>query len=243
MRYFVCADFHGDAKAVNLVVNYLKDHAVDLEDSTIIVCGDAGLMYGDFVTSGMKKAMKKSGAIWVILRGNHDKRYGKYATEHFGEGWSATHWGRGPVYYQNKYPNILYAADEGYIYQIEGQKCLFIPGAWSIDGQYRIENNLPFEWDEQLSYMEMNFLLEKVLACNNIKYVFSHDCPLSYQRELTDLFLPYRVKEDKSMNKFMDSVKENIEFDKWYFGHYHGTRVMSDGKGELIWQCPQEVYF
>ena len=45
------------------------------------------------------------------------------------------------------------------------------------------------------------------------------------------------------MNKFMDSVKENVEFDKWYFGHYHGTRAMSDNKGELIWQYPQEIYF
>ena len=59
MRYFVCADFHGDAKAVNLVVNYLKDHAVDLEDSTIIVCGDAGLMYGDFVIRHEKSYEKE----------------------------------------------------------------------------------------------------------------------------------------------------------------------------------------
>ncbi len=30
-----------------------------------------------------------------------------------------------------------------------------------------------------------------------------------------------QLKMDKSMEHFLDEIEENIDYDKWYCGHYH----------------------
>ena len=38
---------------------------------------------------------------------------------------------------------------------------------------------------------------------------------------------------------YCDSVGSDLKnLDKWFFGHYHGNKIVGEGKGELIYQSP-----
>ena len=234
MRYYVSSDWHGDVNAFRLCESELPD-----TPTTVLLLGDIGLTYGDFNNVYLKELMSKSPHTYIVMRGNHDKRYVKYAKEQEdGWGWEQGTWGDNEIWYQKKYPNILYVKDEGGLYHIGGMNCLFIPGAWSIDGMYRQAHGLPWEYDEELSLIEQ-YKIVKLVNENRIDYVFSHDCPYRWQEELKEFFLPIKVKPQIGFNLFLNNVLGDLKnLDKWYFGHYHGNKIVGEGKGELIYQSP-----
>lgn len=234
MKYYLSSDWHGDANAFRLCESKLPDTL-----TTVLLLGDIGLTYGDFNSVYLKELMSKSPHTYIVMRGNHDKRYVKYAKEQEGGwGWEQGTWGDNEVWYQKKYPNILYVKDEGGLYHIGDMNCLFIPGAWSIDGMYRQAHGLPWEYDEELSMIEQ-YQIVKIVNENRIDYVFSHDCPYRWQEELKEFFLPIKVKPQIGFNLFLNNVLGDLKnLDKWYFGHYHGNKIVGEGKGELIYQSP-----
>ena len=234
MKYYVSSDWHGDANAFRLCESKLPD-----TPTTVLLLGDIGLTYGDFNNVYLKELMSKSPHTYIVMRGNHDKRYVKYAKEQEGGwGWEQGTWGDNEIWYQKKYPNILYIKDEGGLYHIGDMNCLFIPGAWSIDGMYRQAHGLPWEYDEELSMIEQ-YQIVKIVNENRIDYVFSHDCPYRWQEELKEFFLPIKVKSQIGFNLFLNNVLGDLKnLDKWYFGHYHGNKIVGEGKGELIYQSP-----
>ena len=234
MKYYVSSDWHGDANAFRLCESKLPD-----TPTTVLLLGDIGLTYGDFNNVYLKELMSKSPHTYIVMRGNHDKRYVKYAKEQEGGwGWEQDAWGDNEIWYQKKYPNILYVKDEGGLYHLGDMNCLFIPGAWSIDGMYRQAHGLPWEYDEELSMIEQ-YQIVKIVNENRIDYVFSHDCPYRWQEELKEFFLPIKVKSQIGFNLFLNNVLGDLKnLDKWYFGHYHGNKIVGEGKGELIYQSP-----
>lgn len=234
MKYYVSSDWHGDVNAFRLCESKLPN-----TPTTVLLLGDIGLTYGDFDNVYLKELMSKSPHTYIVMRGNHDKRYVKYAKEQEGGwGWKQGTWGDNEVWYQKKYPNILYVKDEGGLYHLGDMNCLFIPGAWSIDGMYRQAHGLPWEYDEELSMIEQ-YQIVKIVNENRIDYVFSHDCPYRWQEELKEFFLPIKTKPQIGFNLFLNNVLGDLKnLDKWYFGHYHGNKIVGEGKGELIYQSP-----
>lgn len=234
MKYYISSDWHGDANAFRLCESKLPN-----TPTTVLLLGDIGLTYGDFNNVYLKELMSKSPHTYIVMRGNHDKRYVKYAKEQEGGwGWEQDAWGDNEIWYQKKYPNILYVKDEGGLYHLGDMNCLFIPGAWSIDGMYRQAHGLPWEYDEELSLIEQ-YQIAKIVDENQIDYVFSHDCPYRWQEELKEFFLPIKVKPQIGFNLFLNNVLGDLKnLDKWYFGHYHGNKIVGEGKGELIYQSP-----
>ena len=234
MKYYISSDWHGDANAFRLCESKLPN-----TPTTVLLLGDIGLTYGDFNNVYLKELMSKSPHTYIVMRGNHDKRYVKYAKEQEGGwGWEQDAWGDNEIWYQKKYPNILYVKDEGGLYHLGDMNCLFIPGAWSIDGMYRQAHGLPWEYDEELSMIEQ-YQIVKIVNENRIDYVFSHDCPYRWQEELKEFFLPIKVKSQIGFNLFLNNVLGDLKnLDKWYFGHYHGNKIVGEGKGELIYQSP-----
>ena len=133
---------------------------------------------------------------------------------------------------QNKYPNIFYIRDEGGIYNIEDKTFLFIPGAYSIDKEYRLNNNFPYEYEEQLSLVEKNKLYDKIEQYINnsgrIDYIVSHTAPLGTEPYYKNLFFSFidQSKVDKSMEYFLDEIENLLHnnYKHWYFGHFHDNK-------------------
>lgn len=59
-------------------------------------------------------------------------------------------WKGGIVYYEEEYPNILFAKD-GEIYDLDGERAMIIGGAYSVDKDYRLMVGEPWFPDEQPS--------------------------------------------------------------------------------------------
>ena len=138
------------------------------------------------------------------------------------------------VWVENKFPNILYALDEGGEYDIEGNKTLVIPGAYSVDKCYRLANNLTWFPEEQLNDEEKIQLIKKIKP--SYDYILSHTCPLNWQYNISDLFLPQvdQSKVDKSTEKFLNEVINKTHWKRWYFGHYHKDRDFVDEKATML---------
>lgn len=196
------------------------------EETNVIIVGDVGLNFwlNKSDINNKKKTNAKGFNIWCI-RGNHEQRPSFISTIQ----WAYDERVDGIVGVEPEFPNIHYFKDEVSEYTINGYKCLIIPGAFSVDGEYRRQRALSNGWcgwfpDEQLSPQEMK---EGIELCSGKTYdfVLSHTCPLSWMPY--DLFLSMidQSKVDYSMENYLDDIRKTIKFKVWCLGHYHQDRL------------------
>ena len=192
------------------------------EETAVIIMGDAGLNY--YLSKHdwkLKHYASKFGYTIYCLRGNHEQRPSeigkkmKFIYDEFVHGF---------VWMEDEFPLIKYFDDEVAKYEIMGKKVLCIPGAYSVDKWYRLQNNWCWFPKEQLSAEEMADA-EKEFANEEFDLVFSHTCPMSW--EPNDLFLRGidQSKVDKTMEVWMDKFKDTFNWKMWLFGHYHADRL------------------
>jgi 3-oxoacid CoA-transferase subunit A len=203
------------------------------EETAIIILGDAGLNFWlNNTDEKYKKLVCAYGYHIYCVRGNHEERPENldYQVE-----WDENV--NGNVYVDSSFPLIRYFMDGGE-YNINGHSVLAIGGAYSIDKWYRLaragysKNEAEIAdpkkcgWfkDECLTAEEMEVIGNKV-ANKHYDFVFSHTCPLSW--EPTDLFLNCvdQSTVDKSMELWMDELKNHIDWRVWCFGHFHADRI------------------
>lgn len=250
MTVYVHGDIHGSALEVKSCLSQIKNPRAN---DVIVVCGDAGLEYGDSVQGSAKKAMKKFPGRWLVLRGNHDTRYWRDHADDT-EKWHVETMFGNETLVQNKYPNIHYAKDEGGIYTLQGcgnenngVKCLFVPGAYSVDKFYRLRNHYPYEYEEQLDYKEFSNLYDMAIESKDeIDFVFAHTFPLKMEGKLSYLFMDGIDQSEVSKNseKWLDTIMGTIEngkrFKHYFGGHYHDDREL-DGKYTLLYHNTVEL--
>lgn len=227
-RIFVTGDVHSDYMNVIKKVQGLNLQ----DDDIIIVCGDFGANYDYFKCNRLKITCRNAGGQWIILRGNHDSRYWRdFQNE---KGWSISE--DNQYLTQDEYPNIHYVKDEGGIYHI-GKYCfLMIPGAYSVDKEYRLKNNLPYEKEEQLTEQEITKISNLIPKYQDeIDFVIAHTFPQKIVNEkLTNLFLTEidQKKVDSTMEKWIDDIMYYVEdgtnFKHYFGGHYHGDKDLND---------------
>lgn len=238
MTIYITGDIHSNSNDIQLVMDQILNPS---SDDYIIICGDAGLEYGNHVMGSCKKRMKKFPGTWIVMRGNHDNRYWRNHTHWIKNGMCQCPndgWKINELDYlvQEKYPNIWYVMDEGGIYNIDGFNFLFIPGAYSVDKFYRLNTNLSYELEEQLTYLEiirlMNEIQDFTLSGYNIDYVISHTAPLKLEPHFRHLFLSCvsQKEVDKSTEKALDQIAEMVEpeIKDWFFGHFHDDMDILD---------------
>lgn len=183
-------------------------------DNMLIVLGDVGINYYlNEEDKIYKEYLKKLKLKLFCVRGNHEERPENISTykevEMFG----------GKVFIEEEYPNLIFAKD-GETYYIDGKKILVIGGAYSVDKQYRLLHGYKWFKDEQLTKEEMDTILDEVKG-KQFDIVLTHTCPYKYEPREVFMQGLDQSKVDKSMEHFLDKVEENINYDKWYCGHYH----------------------
>lgn len=230
-RILITGDKHGDFSFLESFINLEK---TDISD-TLIILGDAGINY--YVSScdeknnkyklskRAKKTLTYLSTLPITLfciQGNHEAR-----PETIKE-YKEKIWNEGIVYYQEKAPNILFAKN-GEIYNINQKKFLVIGGAYSVDKHYRLQNNYAWFDDEQLNENEKNMILNKIKNLN-VDYVLTHTCPYKYIPVYLFLSFIDQSTVDNSMEYFLDEVEQNLNYKKWYFGHYHSDEMLNKNK-------------
>ena len=233
-NFILTGDIHGGRNSIARLGNINRNMSeYNPEETAIIILGDAGF---NFWLNSTDKKYKKLACAYgyhvYCVRGNHEER-----PENLGYQVEWDENVNGNVYVDSSFPLIRYFVDGGE-YNINGHSVLVIGGAYSIDKWYRLaradyskseaETADPKKcgWfkDECLTAEEMEVIGNKV-ANKHYDFVFSHTCPLSW--EPTDLFLNCvdQSSVDKSMELWMDELKNHINWRVWCFGHFHADRI------------------
>ena len=216
--FYITGDTHGDFKERYEI--FTEDVHPDSED-VMIVLGDAGLNYYENNTDRKKKQYVSSFPFTTFcIHGNHEKRPERIRT------YTTKEFCGGTVWYEPEFPNILFARD-GEIYNFDGNQCIVIGGAYSIDKEYRILRGYNWFPDEQPSEETKAFVEQSLESVGNkVDIVLSHTCPVQY--EPIEMFLSGidQRKVDKSTEEWLGEIEKKITYKKWYCGHYHTTKCI-----------------
>lgn len=96
-------------------------------------------------------------------------------------------------------------------------------GADSIDKFLRYPH-LSWWEDEKITQADIDKTLA-VAANRHIDYVLSHCCPISIFKKYAPWLITLTGIDqsgvDHTSEEMLEQIMDNIDFDKWYFGHYH----------------------
>lgn len=219
-HWLVVGDLHGNCSPnFDNALRIIGDG--DPSEYGVIVLGDAGFQFTHKSRdTRFKSAAEEYGFFIYVLRGNHEDRivHSESAV------WFNDPNVGGEVAFEPEFPLIRYFKDIPCEYTIGGYRCLTMPGAFSVDKDWRLKNSMTWFPDEQLSPQEMK---DGIWLCSGKTYdfVLSHTCPISWMPR--DLFLPMidQSKVDYSMENYLEGIRKIIGFKVWCFGHYHRDRL------------------
>lgn len=238
-KIFLCGDLHGDSVPY---YNFISRNKIDDKDYVIFLGDFCANYFLNKRDNRFKQEMNEMPGIKIVLRGNHESRIAPLIKKR-PEDWEFIFYqGRnqskvqldeeeayntlisGFFYHEKNYPKIWYMKDEPAIYMIGGKKVLILPGAYSVDKYYRIENHLRWFEDEQMSQEEIEELRGVINKPFKVDAILSHTCPLKYEPK--DLFIPsiQQSSVDKTMEKFFDEIDNKLKPRVWAFGHFHEYR-------------------
>ena len=233
-NWIITGDTHGGVATISRVGNIDRNMRCIPAETAIIILGDAGLNYFlNNTDKKYKKLLNSQGYHIYCVRGNHEERPENIPGMILIEDENVDN----AVWMQEEFPNIRYFVD-GNEYVIGGHSALVLGGAYSIDKWYRLAragyspteaetaNPKKCGWfkDEQLTLQEMSDIWDKICG-KRYDFIFTHTCPLSW--EPTDLFLNGidQTTVDKSMELWLDKVRQAVDWRIWLFGHYHADRI------------------
>lgn len=252
-RIWAMGDIHGSYLPIENFWHRNKDNInFSKETDCIILLGDVGAnFFFSKRDKDFKEKLESFPFTYFCIRGNHEARPSVCASKD-PEHWCKEELFEGSVWVEDNYPDIKYAMDYPYIYNIPykidsiwhtppkeekngrkviaelnfyNYKTLVVPGAYSVDKYYRISQGWTWFENEQLSEEEMNLGRKIIEQTPAFDLVLSHTCPISY--EPTDLFLSTidQSMVDKTMERFLGEIEYKINYKLWLFGHFHAYRV------------------
>ena len=207
-------DYTGDNHGSKLEIVTFCLRFQPTKNDTIVILGDVGAnYYGDVRDIQLKSEFSKLAPTIFCIHGNHEMRPHTIPT------YKTKLWNDGIVWYEEEYPNLLFAKD-GEIYNIEGTKHLVIGGAYSVDKFYRLAHNYGW-WPDEQPTKEIKQYVEKQVAEKKFDVILSHTCPFKY--EPIETFLPGidQSTVDTSTEKWLEKIEEMSEYKAWYCGHWH----------------------
>lgn len=207
---YITGDMHADIDVKKFASNWFPEGRKLTKEDYMIICGDFGLVWDD---SPRERYWQKwlSNKPWTTLfiDGNHenfDKLFQLPEIPMFGDT-------------VRKVTNDIYYLQRGHIYEIQGKTFFAMGGARSHDKQWRKEG---ISWWPQEIPNEEEFEYARNNASHKIDYVLTHCAPANIQATVWPDY------EQDQMTKFLQEIYESITFEKWFFGHYHEDKAISE---------------
>ena len=228
-KFYITGDTHGNFNRIDYFCQRFETSKEDI----LCILGDAGINYylnkKDYM---LKQVLQDMPITFFCIHGNHEERPFNIST------YITKKWNGGTVYYEEEFPNILFAKD-GEIYNINGKSILVIGGAYSVDKEYRLLKGWSWFKDEQPSKEIVKYIEKQITKQRHFDIVLTHTCPI--KTEPRHMFLPFidQSKVDKTTELLLQRIADWITFDNWYFGHFHGH--WDNGKYHMLFEDYVEV--
>ena len=214
-------------------------------DDYVIICGD----FGGVWSRGDESRQEADILDWLesmpftllFVDGNHEN-FDRLAT------YPVEVWNGGKVHRVR--PHVLHLM-RGQVFTIDGVKIFCFGGAASHDIEGGIlepvDPLLPLKksrlnkakrlsrinhvswWQEELPALgEMTEGRRNLAACDNqVDFIVTHCCATGTQKALG-----LEGYETNHLTNFLEEVKQNCQYTKWFFGHYHDNRNV--GENEIM---------
>ena len=210
---YVTGDTHANIDIGKLSTKKFPQQKNMTKDDFLIVCGDFGLVWDgsaremwwqDWLTA------KNFTTLWID--GNHenfDILREFPLQDKFG----------GKV--REIAPDIFHLG-RGQVLTIDGKKFFVMGGARSHDKEYRTEHIS--WWPEEIpSNEEMERGIIALDAAGwEVDYVLTHCAPRSIQTMIAEWY------ENDPIVSYLERVRVDLKFKRWYFGHYHIDRQLNE---------------
>ena len=212
---YVTGDTHGD-EGLFRAPDYVTEQFS--ANDKLIICGDFG-----YVFSGSEREeqylnyLAKKPFQILFVDGNHEN-FDLLST------YQVEMWCGGNVHILRRdgagEPKIIHLM-RGQVFQIENKTIFTFGGAYSIDKYMR---TLYVSWwpQEMPTEEEMNEAVKNLnMHHNQVDYIITHTAP----EDTMIRFHPDHYDE-KPLNNFLEWVRENVQYNHWYFGHLHIDKVL-----------------
>lgn len=235
---FITGDCHCNFKKFNRR-NFPEQKILGKNDY-VIVCGDFGIWDQSKEQEYWNRWFEDKTYTTLFCDGNHDNfdLLNKYEIET---------WYGGKVHRIN---NKLIHLMRGQVYEIEGIKLFSFGGAYShdiSDGLIEIDNE--GKWKKLVKKRDQLGLMQRV---NHLEW-WKEEVPS--QREFEEALMNLKKHDYKvnivvshcgpssivkdygidSCTEYLEEIRKKIQFDKWYFGHYHTDKEI-DKNYEIVYE-------
>ena len=177
-------------------------------DDTLIICGDAGFMWDDSnETRYWDNWTEDRPFTTIACLGNHEQ-YDKIRSLPCEE------WNGAIV--RNVRPHVMYV-ENGEIFTLNGQTFFVMGGATSVDRARRVEGKS--WWAAEIpSKEEMEHAVNNLEKHNmRVNHIITHTAP----NWILDKFW---YEHDSLTNFLTNYVERFVEFEDWWFAHFHDNR-------------------
>lgn len=209
MSIYVTGDTHHDLDIEKLNKKNFPAQKSMTKNDYVIICGDfGGVWYNKMQkNSYILKWWENKNFTTLFVDGNH---------ENFNmlESFEIKEWMGGRARFVR--PSVIQLL-RGEVYTIGGLKFFTLGGAESTDKESRIID-VSWWWQEELYHRDIENALNNLNANNNkVDYIITHTAPYSF---IENVAYDLKYKSD-AHTEFLEKIREDVEFKKWYFGHFH----------------------
>ena len=224
-RIFLTGDTHGSLEIKKLSFkNFPLGRDLTKEDY-VIICGDFGCVWdGSNCDEYWLNWLEDRPFQTLFVDGNHENFNLLYDWKMPKDEWCG-----GAVHVIR--PSVLHLM-RGQIFTINNMTFFTMGGATSIDKAYRKEGKS--WWPQEIpSYEEMETGVINLTKYNNkVDYIITHCLPSS----ILDKFNKWCPQHDTLNNYLEKMIVQEVEFKKWFCGHYHVDRSFDNQKYNILYK-------
>lgn len=215
--FYITGDTHRDFHRIEDFCARINPAPEDV----MIILGDAGInYYGGWRDRDLKRRLAGLPLTLFSIHGNHEQRPCKSPSYH------TALWNGGEVYVEDKFPNLLFAAD-GSFFSFDGVQTFVMGGAYSVDKDIRLARNWAW-WPDEQPDEEARQWAEQQLAANGWRtdIVLTHTTPLRYEPVEVFMSCVDQSRVDKSTEGWLDMIEQRLAYRHRYCGHYHTEKTI-----------------
>lgn len=210
---YITGDTHGEQSRF-MELNMPGESQWTVND-VIIVCGDFGyLFFNNSLENIYLNKLEKKPYTICFVDGNHENFPAIFE-------YPCEEWNGGKVHRIRK--NIFHLM-RGQVFNIQGKKIFSMGGAYSIDRAMRMPGYS--YWKEELpndqDYKEATKNLNAVGM--QVDYIVTHTAP----REIIRMMGKFPDGHDMELTGFLEWVMYEVKFKKWFYGHWHIDKQLTD---------------
>lgn len=219
-QIFITGDLHGEIEISKLNMKNFPEQANLTKNDYLIICGDFGLVWqGGKQEEYWRKWLNSRNFTTLFVDGNHEN----FDTL---DSMTVHNWNGGRVHFVEEY--IIHLM-RGQVFTISDLTFFTMGGASSIDREFRREG---ISWWPQ----EIPTADDFAEGLDNLeKYNWEVDYILTHTTSRTIMDKMGYVKEQNTLNTYLNILDNMITYKKWFFGHFHSDEII-DEKHHLLYR-------